>query len=230
MTYQPYQFIEQNNNSNNPYIQNNIQNNNYADNFDTTVSQYSQSGSDFFQANNMTPHNTDYNTNGRVFFNIKEPTAKYNLFDEKYKTQSDIQNILNYSQESTPLSNAYFSQTNINTLQMMIKQKVFQQCEQDNDPILTNHKPIHINNQDETALKIIMRSIYLQYAKNSPINIGEQILELNQLVLNESVPDIITNLKQYLGYITDIQRLPNPLDHPSYVSSKGEKTYSLLIV
>ena len=238
MSYQAYKFLDQQQNNNhnsinNPYVQNHTSSNlnNYKEYFDPSVAEYSQSNSDYFNIqNNMTPQNTDFGTNGRVFFDIKQPTPQYNLFDDQHKTQGDVRNVLNYSQEATPLSNAYFSQTNINNLQMMIKQEVFQRCERDTDPILTNHKPVHIANQDETPLKIIMRSIYLQYAKNSPVNIEEQVNQLNKLVLGECVPDIITNLKQYLGYVADIQRLPNPLDHPSYVSSKGEKTYSLLIV
>lgn len=231
--YQSYKFLDQQQNTmsiHNPYVQNHTQIPNYKEYFDPNVSQYSQSNSDFFNLQNGTPQTTDFGTNGRVYFDINKPSPKYQLFEGQKKTYSDVRNTLNYSQEETELSKSFFSKTNVQLLQMMIKQEVFQRCERDNEAVLTNHKPIHIGNQDETELQVIMRSIYLQYGKNSPVNIECQVNDLNKLVVNECVPDIITNLKQYLGYISDIQRLPNPMDHPSYVSSKGEKTYSLLVL
>lgn len=239
MSYQNFKFLDSSNNNNidNMYRVENFQNynmdsNNYQSKeyFDNGIKQYEASNSDFFSMENKTPMNSDFSTNGRVMFDIMKPSPQYNLFEQQNTTHNDVESTLNYSQEATPLSNAYFSRTNMDIMQQLIKQAVYQKCQMDNDPILTNHKPIHIANQDETNLKVIMRSIYLQYAKNAPTDIDGQIKQLNNLVLNECVPDIITNLKQYLGYVADIQRLPNPLDHPSYISSKGEKTYSLLIV
>lgn len=232
MSYQNYKFLDNSSNTDkdNMYRVNNFQSYNSKEYFDSGVKQYEASNSDFFSIENKLPINTDFSTNGRVVFDIKKPSPQFALFSQQYQTQNDVESTLNYSQEATPLSSVYFSRTNIDILQQLIKQEVYRKCESDTDPILTNHKPVLIANQDETNLKIIMRSIYLQYAKNVPTDIDNQVKELNNLVLNECIPDIITNLKQYLGYITDIQRLPNPMDHPSYVSSKGEKTYSLLIV
>lgn len=232
MSYQNYKFLDNSSNTNkdNMYRVNNFQSYNSKEYFDSGVKQYEASNSDFFSIENKLPINTDFSTNGRVVFDIKKPSPQFELFSHQYQTQNDVESTLNYSQEATPLSSTYFSKTNIDILQQLIKQEVYRKCERDTDPILTNHKPVLIANQDETNLKIIMRSIYLQYAKNVPTDIDNQVKELNNLVLNECIPDIITNLKQYIGYITDIQRLPNPMDYPSYVSSKGEKTYSLLIV
>ena len=232
MSYQNFKFINnsENTQNNNVHRVKSYQDYNPTEYFDNGVKQYEASNSDFFAYENNTPRNSDFSTNGRVIFDIKKPSPQHMLFSEQNKTQGDVASTLNYSQEDTELSNAYFSRTNIDILHQLIKQEVYRKCEADTDPILTNHKPIHIAKQDETNLKIIMRSIYLQYAKNLPTDIDGQIRQLNNLVLNECVPDIITNLKQYLGYITDIQRLPNPLDHPSCMTSKGQKTYSLLIV
>jgi len=236
-SYQNFKFLNQEQNNNqttilNPHV-NNLQNNNntYKEYFDSTVSNYGQSNSDYFNIQNNIPKNTDFNTNGRVVFDIKKPVIKHDLFEgqKNVSISNNPNNSLNYGQETSELSNTYFSKNNITILQMMIRQEVFKRCEMDTDPILTNHKPVNISNQDETTLKIIMRSIYLQYSKNSPVNIQSQINDLNTVVVSECVPDIIINLKQYIGYIADIQRLPNPMDHPSYVSSKGEKTFSLIV-
>lgn len=248
MPFQNYKFLDDNNDLNNyndfnypndnnftnnyenRYVVENFQNNNRENFLDSGVKAYEASNSDFYKIENKLPINTNYSTNGRVLFDIKSPARQFNLFEDNKTTQGNVSNVLNYSQEPTTLSNTYFSKTNVDNLQQLIQLEVFKQCERDNDPILTNHKPIRISTQNETSLKIIMRSIYLQYGKNLPTNIDQQINDLNNLVIKECIGGIITNLKLYLGYITDIQRLPGTMDHPTNVSSKGEKTYSLLIV
>ena len=184
----------------------------------------------YAQYSQQAPMNTDWGTNGRVFFDIKKSAPSFDLYPESNKPMTNYENTLNYTQEGTPLSNAYFSKENVDIIQRDIRATVHELCQRDNDPILTAHKPIYIGRQNDMQLQIIMRSIYLQYSKHLDYNVSGQIRELNDLVIREAVPDIITNLKQYLGYSADIQRLPMPMDLPQYPSSKGEKTYSLLIV
>lgn len=201
---------------------------------DVAAGAYGQSNTEFYINENPSmynqPINSDWGTNGRVFFDIKQSVPQYELYPNSNKPATNYENTLNYSQEGTPLSQAYFSKDNMEAIQRDIRNAVYELCERDNDPILTAHKPIRIGRQNDMQLQIIMRSIYLQFAKHLEYNISQQIRELNDLVIREAVPDIITNLKQYLGYSADIQRLPMPMDLPQYPSSKGEKTYSLLIV
>jgi len=195
------------------------------------VNVYAQSNSEFYSNSVLgQPINTDWGQNGRVFFDIKKSVPSYDLYKNSNQPQAHFENTLNYTQEGTPLSATYFSKDNLEALQRDIRNAVYEICQRDTDPILTNHKPVLIGRQNDMQLQIIMRSIYLQYAKHLDYNIPQQIRELNDLVIREAVPDIITNVKQYLGYTTDIQRLPMPMDLPQYPSSKGQKTYSLLIV
>jgi hypothetical protein len=198
----------------------------------TPTGVYGMSNSDFYKqySPDQGPVNTDWGTNGRVFFDIKKNVPSFDLYTNSNRPATNYENTLNYSQEGTPLSQAYFSRENMDALQRDIRAAVQEICARDTDPILTPHKPIAIGRQNDMQLQIIMRSIYLQFAKHLDYNIAGQIRELNDLVVREAVPDIITNLKQYLGYSADVQRLPMPMDLPQYPSSKGEKTYSLLIV
>ena len=69
-----------------------------------------------------------------------------------------------------------------------------------------------------------MRSIYLQYAKNIPDNIKEQLVELNDLVIQECVPKILSQIEQHFYYLFDASTQPVPLSHPENVSSAGRKT------
>jgi hypothetical protein len=84
-----------------------------------------------------------------------------------------------------------------------------------------------IDNQDEDELKVIMRSMYLQYSQNLSCKFEEQVSVLNHKVIDYCVPQIVTKMQQYFKYISDISTQPDYMTHPVNVSSKGEKTYAL---
>lgn len=191
---------------------------------------YSLNNSDFFTNVNSGPINTNNNFNGRIFLNNNETVNEYDLYKDSSKEAHNFKNTLGYNQESTPLSVAYFSKNNVDAIQQEIKLRVYQITKEDNDPLYiksNNNNGIVISRQDDLQLQIIMRSMYLQYAKNMNSDITEQINELNELVIKECIPSIITNIKQHLLYVSDIQRYPMPMDHSVNSSSKGDKTFSL---
>ena len=191
---------------------------------------YNLNNSDFFTNVNSGPINTNNNFNGRIFLNDTENVNEYDLYKDSSKEAHNFKNTLGYNQESTPLSVAYFSKNNVDAIQQEIKLRVYQITKEDNDPLYTksnNNNGIVISRQDDLQLQIIMRSMYLQYAKNMNSDIAEQINELNELVIKECIPGIITNIKQHLLYVSDIQRYPMPMDHSVNSSSKGDKTFSL---
>ena len=72
-----------------------------------------------------------------------------------------------------------------------------------------------------------MRSIYLQYGKNLPYNINQQIDELNNRVVTWAVENIITNIDQYISYKKTCSTLPMPLERAQLPSQKGTKTLEL---
>jgi hypothetical protein len=115
---------------------------------------------------------------------------------------------------SNQLNNAFFSKENITIIQNCIRHSVW----------LKSNKKFVIAPQSETEIEIIMRSIYLQYSKNLPNNIKEQIEDLNNLVVEQCVPNIMSNIKQYLNYKQDLITGPQFMEHPKNVSSAGSKT------
>jgi len=72
-----------------------------------------------------------------------------------------------------------------------------------------------------------MRSIYYQYGKNLDNDIMGQIRDLNEKVLDWSIPRIISNMKQYNRYIQDISTMPVPLERAQLTSEKGTKSMEL---
>lgn len=153
--------------------------------------------------------------NGRVI-NIHEKNYKPvymteeegELGNKNYKDNAVI-NI----QSKTPLSQIFFSEENIDHLQNQIRYKLYNYSK----------GRYTISRQSDTELKIIMRSYYLQYAKNKECDLRSQIIELNELVIQYCVPYIYDQIQQYNSYVQDVETLPLPLEHPKNLSSKGTR-------
>jgi hypothetical protein len=146
----------------------------------------------------------NYN-NGRV--DIKSPNTNklFNMYDKIPANQcvtfrSPTEGIWN----STPLSNAFFCQQNIQVIQNGIRAGVYQKS---NGQYL-------IGPQDCDTLKIIMRSVFLQHAANKPNDIPDQIQELNKIVLNYCIKQVYGEAQGYIKYIDDASTLVVPIAHP----------------
>lgn len=130
----------------------------------------------------------------------------------------NITNIDKYSntgnQQKTKLSIFYFSQSNIDYLQNEIVKQIFKKSD----------GKYRINKQNEDELVIVMKSIFLQNARNNDNDIQYQIDELNKLVLNYCVNNVYGNLLQYIKYIDDITKEQVVLDRPQNVDIKGSKS------
>jgi len=153
--------------------------------------------------------------NGRV-----DATNNTNTLDIKkavVKASEHQANIISRNLDCTAVSNVFFSLDNINLLQRGIRNKILNITEGD----------INISRQSDDELKIVMRSIYYQYGKNSADNIKEEILDLNIRVIEWCVPEIISNIKQSIQYLKDISTLPEPLDRSVLPSKKGTKTLNV---
>lgn len=150
--------------------------------------------------------------NGRVDLLSKFPEFNVRNFQT-------TQNNNNYKNEAikflgkNSVSDLFFSALNINTLQDGLRYKIYQE---------TNGK-FTIGKQSEQELKIIMRSIYLQYSTNDDGDCVAQVKKLNSLVLNWAVPEVLSNLLQYQTYRKDASTLPIPMEHPQLLTQKGSR-------
>lgn len=113
--------------------------------------------------------------------------------------------------EPSSISNLFFSEQNINNIQDTIRYNVYKLSGQ------------IISRQSDTDLKIVMRSYFLQYGKNNPKFLKEQLIDLNNHVLGYCVPRIYDELLQHQDYIRDVQSLPMPIERPKNMSSVGTK-------
>ena len=157
--------------------------------------------------------------NGRIDIlgNDIQTSSSFPLYEESitgnmlYKSEA-LKTILTTTDK---LYQTFFSPENIKLIQSQFKKIVYEK---------SKHV---IQNQSDNSLHIIMRSIYLQYAKHNNTNIKAQVRELNQIIYNYSIPNILSNIELYKGYKKTISNAPVPLSAPIYTSSSSEKANNI---
>lgn len=145
-----------------------------------------------------------------------EDMSPYPLYqeDELRPTTIRKQAIGGQTVECNLLNQLYLSPENIEHVQQRIRYEIYR---------ASNGQSI-IGRQDETELVIIMRSIYFTYSRNLPTQIKEQIQHLNDLVVQDCVPKILSEIQTHLRYLYDASTNPMPLALPTNMSNKGMKT------
>jgi hypothetical protein len=94
----------------------------------------------------------------------------------------------------------FFSKENIDNINNLLISEVYRR---------TNNQ-YKIVKQSERSLLIVMQYVYLEHSTNLPMKVKDQLKVLNDRVIYEVVPDIITAITQYSGYIKDINRSLEP--------------------
>lgn len=148
--------------------------------------------------------------NGRI--NIKSPntSALFQMYDKIPANQCvTFRNATGGLWNETPLSQAFFSQQNIQIIQNGIRAGVYK---------ISNGQYV-IGDQDCDSIKIIMRSVFLQYSANQPNNITQQIEELNKIVLNYCIQQVYSEAQGYMKYVDDASTLVVPIAHPVQASN-----------
>jgi hypothetical protein len=148
--------------------------------------------------------------------NIPDSYASY----EKYQQTSPTENY-NRARVATQgffaendITKIFFSNDNVKRVQKMIKDEIYNR---------TKGQYTSEEDQDESDLTIAMRAIYLDKCKNLPGQTVRQVKLLNKQVVDYVVPDMITNIKQYYGYLKDIHQPLKPMMRPMNVSSAGRR-------
>ena len=116
--------------------------------------------------------------------------------------------------ENNPLNDNFFSDMNTDVIQSTIRYNVYKSSGK------------VIDSPSSNSIYIIMRSILLQYGNFKALNVVEEIKQLNSRVIHYCTQNIESNLKQHLGYITELGKLPVPLDKP-YYGNKQNFTYDI---
>ena len=154
--------------------------------------------------------------NGRVNILGENTQYQFTLFENPGKPTSYSDAMVG-NWNDTLLSKAYFSHQNIQIVQNGIRAGVYK----------VSKGRYNVGPQDETNLKIVMRSIFLQNAKNDARPIAEQVSELNNMVLDYCIKNVCGEARAYIKYKQDVSTLPVPESRPVHVSVKGDKQLEL---
>ena len=189
-----------------------IQNNNIKFNYD-------DNSSNFY----------NINTSAVNYFNQKDDVLKKTNFDyhqlpKAYLCDNNKSNamrsefIKNQNKiiecNITELPNIFYSDENITLINKKLIVAVYKN---------TNGE-IKIKPQSSEQLLIVMRYVFIEYARHLPYDIKGQINELNCRVVSEILPNVITNAQQHIGYLKDIEKIREPLPLP--ISTKYNTTNS----
>lgn len=153
-------------------------------------------------------------SNGRVDLKSPNTSVLFNMYDKIPANQpTTFRNPTLGLWNETQLSNCFFSKENIQIIQNGIRVGVYTK---------SNNQYI-IGLQDNDSLKIIMRSIFLQYAANKKHNITSQIQELNKMVLNYCIESVYGEAQGYIKYLYDASTLVVPISHPVMANNSDKE-------
>jgi len=158
--------------------------------------------------------------NGRVNFGRAGVTSALQLpgFDyRKESVASEADDAIRGNVMANPLNQTFFSPANVRIIQNKLRRDVYDRSKGE----------FLIDDQSVDELLIVMRAMYLQYGKNQPERIREQIMELNQIVTDWCIPKILSECSMHKTYLHDIQNLPVPMEQPVHISQKGTKSGTL---
>jgi hypothetical protein len=148
--------------------------------------------SPFAQTNDMGKQYYNQFQNGRVVNITEKNYSGIPLFDSNNDKKDNFKyEALQHIQTPSPLSMIFFSKMNIDRIQTEMRYQVW----------IQSGKKYVVDKQSPIELEIIMRAIYLQYSLNQNKNFKEQINYLNKLVLDYCVPNVLSEVQQYLGYL-----------------------------
>jgi hypothetical protein len=144
-------------------------------------------------------------SNGRVNIKTPDTNSLFKMYDKIPANQCvSFRSPTEGLWDDTILSTAFFSQANIQLLQNGIRAGVYNR----------SNGQYTIGPQDCDVLKIVMRSIFLQYSANQQNNITQQVHELNKMVLDYCIQQVYSEAQSYIKYIDDASTLVVPIAHP----------------
>jgi hypothetical protein len=155
--------------------------------------------------------------NGRIDIKTPNTSKLFQMYDKIPANQCvTFRNATEGLWTSTDLSQAFFSLQNVQMIQNGIRAGVYNR---------SNGQYV-IGSQDCDSLKIVMRSVFLQYSANQPHNITQQITDLNKIVLEYCVQQVYSEAQGYMKYVSDVSTLVVPIAHP-VMSSNNDRQLEL---
>ena len=134
---------------------------------------------------------------------------------EPYLVSSMMKENIQFRHSNTNLNEQFFGQSNIDLLQARIQGEVRQMV------------GAEIGRQSDPDLMMVMRSYYLQYARNDPNDVAAELSELNDRVVGFCSNRIAVEVEAYRYFRKVILDLPAPIARPIDTQIYGTRTGEL---
>ena len=159
-----------------------------------------------------------------VSLNNDVPNTNHSLSDNSRIQKYNDRTVLNGIQETSLLSTLFFCKDNLISIQKLLKLGVYKALGE------------VIDTQNSQELLLYMRGVYLENAMNPPMlrcddppSVKSKILplytaeisRLNTLVVHKALPQLVSQVQQYLHYIRDITESPYKNFDPINTSKIG---------
>ena len=138
----------------------------------------------------------------------QEPTNPYDVSEDYYVYIA----LREDNKKPSKVALEYFSVSNIKRIQNDIKKTIY---------IKTNKKYKLSEDQHVLDLLQVMKHIYTEYGKYTIKSVIRQVKKLNKYTIKSVIPDMINNIKQYYGYLKEINSSIKPIDTPMNVNRAG---------
>lgn len=138
------------------------------------------------------------------------------FLQEHHKNYNNMANtVLRGIESNSDLEKLFFSDENIKRVQKLIKKEIIKK---------TNGQFRLDVDQEHRDMIIVMRAVFLEYGRFLPNQIVRQVKRLNQIVVQQVVPGMITEIKQEYGYLREINKPLSPIPRPMNVNNAGRRT------
>lgn len=139
-----------------------------------------------------------------VYSKPNQQYKEYKITENNKMKRNYAYRVLTGIQQVSLFSLLFFSNENIQEIQRLIKYNVYK---------IGNFR---IDNQDETELVLIMRGNYLEFSKipQKQEDYTTEIARLNEIVVEQSIRTILSEITQQQKYLYDIENRP-------YIESYG---------
>lgn len=170
-------------------------------------------------------------TNNSVTFAVITLLFLYIFLFCKNKMNTFTNSVFKNLYGETLLTSLFFSEQNTSNIQILIKRAIFKEL-----------NGIVIDDQSLEELLVVMRSVFLSESNHPPLIDKEtpqqelrklytlytkEVARLNSLVVNQAVPIILSYVKQYLIYESEIRNPIQIMEKPMATSIKGEKNLEM---
>lgn len=118
-------------------------------------------------------------------------------------------------QSESELSKLFFSDENFRRIQKMIRKEVYDRTK--------GEFRLDVD-QDQKDMFIVMRGIYLENARFLPNQVVRQVKRLNEKVVSEVTPGILTSIRQDYGYLKEINKPRSLLPRELSTNNAGRRS------